>query len=198
VGNAVLSENFYPLSLDQFKDLRKRLDYPENSEILTWMSNDRPKKGFSIFKSVAKKLMASYENLHVIIIGTEQEILHQRAKTIGRIPNYDIPNYLQISNYYMFTTLYDEGFGLSMIEALKCGNSVIASNKGAIPEILNDLDRTFLVDSVNTDEAWISCFEKARIHSNFGQIRPNKSQTSTIWNYNNWEQKFTNAISEVA
>ena len=46
---------------------------------------------------------------------------------------------------------FDEPFGLSVVEALACGTPVIASNRGSMPELIDDGVTGFLVDSV--DEA---------------------------------------------
>jgi glycosyltransferase involved in cell wall biosynthesis len=46
---------------------------------------------------------------------------------------------------------FEEPFGLSVVEALACGTPVIASNRGAMPELIDHGVTGFLVDSV--DEA---------------------------------------------
>ncbi|WP_174292503.1 glycosyltransferase family 4 protein [Sphingomonas bacterium] len=43
---------------------------------------------------------------------------------------------------------FDEPFGLSVIEAMACGTPVIAINRGAMPELIEDGVTGFLVDSV--------------------------------------------------
>ena len=194
VGNAVDSEVFYPLETSEFRKNRIEKGYSETDDILIWMANDRPKKGFHIFKPVAEKLLEKHKELKVIIIGSTQTIDHPNVNSIGRIPNNEVANYLQLGNYYMFTTLYEEGFGLSMIEAFKCGNAVIASNKGAIPEVLKDLKQTYIVDNVENINSWIDSFNLARTNSNFGEIRITKLEADIVWDYNVWESKFMNAI----
>jgi L-malate glycosyltransferase len=54
----------------------------------------------------------------------------------GRIPNDKLPEYLQTTDCYLFPTLWHEGFGMSLIEALHCGNYCIASSIGGVPEVL--------------------------------------------------------------
>jgi glycosyltransferase involved in cell wall biosynthesis len=46
---------------------------------------------------------------------------------------------------------FNEPFGLSVAEAMLCGTPVIASNKGAMPELIKQNETGFLVD--NVDEA---------------------------------------------
>jgi len=43
---------------------------------------------------------------------------------------------------------FDEPFGLSVVEAMACGTPVIASNRGAMPELIEHGVTGFLVDSI--------------------------------------------------
>ncbi len=194
VGNAVNSEIFYPLEDHQFKNARIGKGYNETDEILIWMANDRPKKGLHIFEAVIEDLLRTHKDLKVIIIGSKKTSFHKNVNSVGRITNTEVSSYLQISNYYMFTTLYQEGFGLSMIEALKCGNSVIASSRGAIPEVLNNLDNTYLIEDVEDINSWRKGFNLARTKINFDKLRPKRLYTDKIWGFEDWELKFKNAI----
>ncbi len=195
VGNGVDSSTFFPLEEKEFYKQRQEYNYLENDEILIWVANDRPKKGIQLFYQVIEILLKEIPTLKVIIIGSDRVYNHPRVNNIGRISNKDVAKYLKISNYYMFTTFYQEGFGLSMIEALKCGNAVIASSRGAIVEVLNGLDNVYLIEKINDPEKWIEAFNLARKDTNFGKIRPNKILTDQIWDYKNWERKFVNAIN---
>lgn len=196
VGNGVDSNIFFPLNEKELVKQREENGYDIKDEILIWVANDRPKKGIQIFHEIIEELLKSLQDLKVIIIGSDSHYSDLRVSNIGRISNEDVAKYLKISNYYMFTTFYNEGFGLSMIEALKCGNAVIASNRGAIPEVLNGLDGIYLIDKINAIEKWIEAFNLARKDTNFGRLRPNKTITDQIWDYNNWEKKFIKAINE--
>ena len=194
VGNAIDSKIFYPLDKEGYMAARTAKGYRDTDEVLIWMANDRPKKGFHIFKSVVENLLEINKNLKVIIIGSFQKINHDRVQSIGKIPNNKVANYLQIGNYYMFTTLYEEGFGLSVVEALKCGNIVMASNKGALPEVLEGLKHSYLIDKPEDVYSWIKCFNFIKKNSPFNRENISKNYTDTIWNYQDWEQKFMKAI----
>ncbi|WP_373516567.1 glycosyltransferase family 4 protein [Pricia sp.] len=45
--------------------------------------------------------------------------------------------------------LFDEPFGLSVAEAMMCGTPVIAFNRGSMPELIEDGNTGFLVDTVS-------------------------------------------------
>ena len=110
---------------------------------------------------------------------------------MGRIPNSDIAKYLQMGDYYMFTSLCVEGFGLSMIEALKTGNVVIASKNGAIEEVLSGQRNVFMVDNPNILEDWLQVFEQAYT---LKYELLSKEEANSIWNYQDWKKNFLNAI----
>ncbi len=195
VGNAVDSDVFFPLNEGSFSKLRDDYGYSAEDEILIWMANDRPKKGFHIFESIVKELVLEFDDLKVITIGTTKSIDHPNVKNVGRIPNNEVAAYLQLGNYYMFTTLYEEGFGLSMIEAYKCGNVVLASKLGAIPEVLNMLQRTYVIESPEQIEDWVNAFKLGRQNTQNGKLRMTREEANDVWNYKNWEQRFINAIT---
>ena len=194
VGNAVNSDVFFPLDNEQFKKKRQEKGFSETDKVLIWMANDRPKKGFHIFKAIVEKLLIKNRDLKVLIIGTTQTINDSNVKTVGRLPNNEIATYLQLGNYYMFTTLYDEGFGLSMIEAYKCGNVILASKLGAIPEVLHGLTNTFLIENPNDIDNWVKCLNDIITKSTVDYKRLSVKAASTIWNYEDWETKFINSI----
>ncbi|MGC6429626.1 MAG: glycosyltransferase family 4 protein [Jejuia sp.] len=196
VGNGVKNADFYPLSNKDYRIARQDRGYTPEDEILIWAANDRPKKGFHIFEKVTEQLLKIYPHLKIIIIGTKNTIPNKNILNVGRVHHREISKYMQISNYYMFTTLYEEGFGLSMIEALKCGNTVIASNKGAISEVLGGKPQSYLIDNPENIDEWITTFDLARKDTDCGKNRLTKCETDVIWSYNDWEHNFINAILE--
>ncbi|MFD0864109.1 glycosyltransferase [Sungkyunkwania multivorans] len=191
VGNCVNSEQFYPLEMEERDAARSKFGYAKRDKVLVWMANDRPIKGMHLFKKIARTLLEKHSDLKVMVLGSNQQIEGADILNIGRIPNEEIAKYLQLGDYYMFTSLCKEGFGLSMIEALKTGNIVLASKNGAIPEVLENVPNSYLVENPNELESWVSTFESA-IQSSHKRI--SKEESRAIWNYEDWEQRFLNAI----
>lgn len=58
-------------------------------------------------------------------------------KFAGKIPNNELPLYLNASDVLIIPSVHEEGFGRVILEALSCGLPVIGSNRGGIKEILN-------------------------------------------------------------
>ena len=55
--------------------------------------------------------------------------------------------------------MFDEPFGLSVIEAMACGTPVIAFNRGSMPELIDNGKTGFLVNSMKEAIAAVNCIK---------------------------------------
>lgn len=63
----------------------------------------------------------------------------------------DIPEILQNSTIFIHPAIWEEGFGITLIEAMSCGIPCVAFRKGAIPEYIKDGVNGFLVEDVSSE-----------------------------------------------
>lgn len=63
--------------------------------------------------------------------------LGDRIKFEGRVADADLPAYYQAADVLFYAPLL-AGFGIPPLEAMACGTPVVASNRGAIPEVVGD------------------------------------------------------------
>ena len=100
-------------------------------------------KGTDILLALAEE---TREKLHFAFIGDGPlaEDIKKRADMmenvvyIGKIDNRELPLYYSAADILCVPSKYEEGFGRVILEALSCGTPVIASNKGGIPEAIDD------------------------------------------------------------
>ncbi|WP_293010828.1 glycosyltransferase family 4 protein [Mongoliibacter sp.] len=193
VGNGVRSDLFYPLESNQKQQLKRGMGFADTDELVVWMANSRPAKGLHIFLKLVEGLAPKFPHLKFLVIGNAGKlpIDNPAVYQIGKIGHDQLPKYLQISDYYFFTSLWKEGFGLSLVEAIKCGLKVITSINGGIEEVIQDYDRVIRVKEPNKVQAWIEAFELLR-KKDFEAAKPEKLKD--FHNYENWELKFKSAI----
>ncbi len=63
--------------------------------------------------------------------------LGDHIRMVGRVPFADLPGYYHAADVLLYVPLL-AGFGLPPLEAMACGTPVVASNRGAIPEVVGD------------------------------------------------------------
>ncbi len=57
---------------------------------------------------------------------------------VGRVENHELPVYYNASDIFIIPSLYEEGFGRVILEAISCGVPIIGANRGGIPEAVDD------------------------------------------------------------
>lgn len=163
----------------------------KNKTIFLWCSRDRPKKGLHIILKIWKKFHDNHKNTELWIIGNEQFITGNGINSFGGVKNQKLPEIYKQADVYLFPTLYEEGFGLTLAEAMHCGCFCIASNLGSIPEVLNFGEYGWLVDEPQNPGRW---FEAMTKYIN------NKPETpeipKSLYSLDTWSLNMKNIISD--
>jgi len=133
--NGIDTDKFKKIS-DLEKSILKQQLNLKDKKVFLWCSNDRPKKGLNLILDVWKKVYSQCDNIILLVIGCDPREEMDGVLFLGIISNDNLPKYYQLSDCYLFPTLCQEGFGLSLIEALHCGCYCIASALGGVPEVL--------------------------------------------------------------
>jgi glycosyltransferase involved in cell wall biosynthesis len=134
-------------------------DFPletKKENYLLFLGRITPSKGLPEAIAVARKT-----NIPLFIIAKidpvdrdyyEKEIKsHIDGKLIHYLGEADFPGkvaYLKKARCLLFPILWEEPFGLVMIEALACGTPVIAFRRGSVPEIIQDGVNGFIVANI--------------------------------------------------
>lgn len=179
--NGIDTSKFCTVSNAEKQIIRKKFKIDEK-KIFLWCSQDRSKKGLHIILDVWRTLSKNHKNIELWIIGTAKKQNTQSIKYIGKVPNNDLPKYYQASNVFLFPTLCQEGFGLSLIEALHCGNYCIASALGGVPEVLEYGKYGKLIEKPNFIDEWILAIEDYLKGNCESFLFPKELYTKEAWN----------------
>ncbi|HDH13312.1 MAG TPA: glycosyltransferase family 4 protein [Nitrospirae bacterium] len=85
-----------------------------------------------------------YERIIKPLLDCDKQIIY-----IGEISSGHKKQWYRHARATLFPIQWGEPFGLVLVESMACGTSVIAFNKGAVPEIVVDGKTGFVVDSMN-------------------------------------------------
>jgi len=161
VHNATDSKKFKVINASLKNKYREEQGLSKYSTIFMWCSQDRPKKGLHIVLEAFNKVYTENNNVHLLIVGVDSEINQDGVTVMGRVPNHELPKYYQMTDVYLFPSLWKEGFGIVLAEALKCGCYCIASRQGGIPEVLNYGEYGVLIENPNFVDDWIFEMKKS-------------------------------------
>lgn len=126
------------LRTDRFVD---RKAYPEYIEVIRRVISDRPEVLFVIHCSpvdeggVLAELIADLPGAFNTRSGWQhaQVVLTKAHDTFRGLPDARLNTLVNAADIYA-STAKSEGFGLTLVEAIKCGVPVVANDFGAIPE----------------------------------------------------------------
>ena len=134
--------NNYGVNLSRFSAIQSKP--PVGKSRLLFVGNWCYRKGCDLFDS----LLNSNPDIMLTHIGTPGDVpfpANERFKTLGPIPNEQLPTHYQAADIFILPSRED-GFGMVLLEALACGVSVIASkNCGAVDALRAIPERSNLI-----------------------------------------------------
>ena len=161
---------------DRFSASEFRTDHPRME--LIYVGRLIPVKGVHLLLE-ALSLLEPEVCCHVSIVGfgPEYEPLVQKAEMLqlGGIVDFlgkrmDVPALLQKADYFVHPAIWQEGFGITLVEAMAAGKPCIAFRGGAIPEIIDDGVDGFHVEMASV-EAMAETIRKAYHQHNADNYR---------------------------
>ena len=180
--NGIDVSKFYKVTPEQKLILKNDLGL-EHTKVFIWCSKDLPKKGLDFILPIWKKIHQKHQNTVLLVVGATRNIQIEGVQFLGKVSNNELPKYYQVSDCYLFPTLWHEGFGLSLIEALHSGCYCIASNLGGVPEVLQYGKLGKLIENPHFEHEWeeaIEIFLNQKEH-NLISI-PENLYTTESWN----------------
>lgn len=150
---------------------RKQVDLTDKDFVIAYSGRLNEEKGI-LPLILATKQLTSIPNLKLLIIGAssygkdkhptpfikqlekESESIKNRVIFTGFVDYHQVPLYLKMSDIAVVPSMWEEPFGLTVVEAMAAGLPLITTRSGGIPEICEGVativDREHIVDNLTT------------------------------------------------
>lgn len=161
IPNAVVAENFRPLSHPAYTSLDNQLaPFPSSQpsaplpqylgphDIITIVVISRLfyNKGTDLLIAAIPRILAAHPNVRFIIAGSgpkaidleqmlERNVLQDRVEMLGPVRHDEVRDVMVRGQIYLHPSL-TEAFGTVIVEAASCGLYVVCTQVGGIPEVL--------------------------------------------------------------
>lgn len=131
---------------------------------ITFVLRNNVMKGDWILIDILKKIDIKFKGLNINVVYMSDliefpEITNNSVnKILGPVSRKEIIEILQNSDIYIDASL-NEGFGLTPLEAMACGNVPIVSNSFGINDYIKDKKNGFIISEVNSANKYIEKLE---------------------------------------
>ncbi len=150
----------------------KNDNVPSKSNNLLYIGRIIDYKGINVLLESIKKIVDLNINIHLDIVGDGPEMEKcQKYVLDNKIENFvkfygfdtDKEKYYKKAKFFVYPSLCQEVFGISIVEAMTYGIPCIAFKKGGIPEIISDGRDGFIVENDSSLELAKKIIEVTKI-----------------------------------
>ena len=125
--------------------IKEKVKMPADKVNLLFVGRFDPQKGVDFLLKVFHEYEKDLQHIHLWIIGDNvvsdgkgiEKKNTDNITFLGWIPHEEVPAYYESCDAVIMPSRW-EAFGLVAIEAMKYGKPVIVSNRGALPELVQD------------------------------------------------------------
>jgi glycosyltransferase involved in cell wall biosynthesis len=192
IRNGVETDLFKPALPHEKIDIKKSLNIPEDTFVMSFVGRMQEVKGFHIFLGAVEILLSKYPGLFVLAAGPEPEDAAKDKSYRSRIdarerlrarygPRYrEFPSlpHIELADLFKITDVsflpsFAEPQGMVMIESMSSGCITVSSNVGGIKESISHGTSGFLLDKPDNIDAGVQLIEEIINHP--GRFEPIKS-----------------------
>ena len=139
---------------EELEELNKQFSIPQKPIILFVGRVDDQRKGLDILLKSFKNVLDKTDCALLVVGKGDQNEARTLSTSLGILDNVFFTGFVDeitLKKCYQLCDIYVipsrlEGFGLTVLEAMVAGKPVVATNVGAIPEIMKDNENGILVE----------------------------------------------------
>jgi len=149
------SEKFTPISVEEKQTIQQELT--GGKPYFLFVGSLHPRKNVKRLLEAYQAYRKQHDDFDLVIVGEPMwkqnaSYLNSKDTSIhftGHLSLERLTKVMGAASIFVFVP-YFEGFGIPLVEAMRCGTPIIAGNKTALPEILSDAG--ILVDPFSVEE----------------------------------------------
>ncbi|MCL4531261.1 MAG: glycosyltransferase family 4 protein [Chloroflexi bacterium] len=136
------------VNMERFRwtdSLSVRARYQLPQKYILFIGSLQPRKNLSALIDAWNLVKDDSPKTALVVVGSAGRVFRrielpnktERVVFLGYVADDELPALYSGASVYVLPSI-EEGFGLTMLEAMACGTPVIASNGGALPEVAGD------------------------------------------------------------
>lgn len=157
---------------------REELGLQKDDFIIVYSGRINPEKGIKELTQAVAQL-TKYPKIKLLVIGSSffgnailddpftkelkdsTNLIKERLFFTGYVPYRDIPAYLKLADIAVVPSMWEEAFGLTVLEAMAAGLPLITTKSGGIPEICQGIAYIVERDTIvsNLIQAIVSLYQ---------------------------------------
>jgi glycosyltransferase involved in cell wall biosynthesis len=203
IHNAVF-QPMEPAIRDACTDLRARLDLPVTAPLILHVGRNWYKNRETVLE-VAAKVCNNLSEVNLVLVGALTPALEKQAEmlelgdklhVLDRVAQEDMGALYTTAAVLLFPSHY-EGFGLPVLEAQMCGTPVVCSDRGSLPEVIQELSNMYLPNDIAglALKTAVECKANRKPRGSAISELPSNFSNST-WNSRH-HSLYKNAINEI-
>jgi glycosyltransferase involved in cell wall biosynthesis len=180
-----------------FHPAAKQDGYELPRKYILFVGTLEPRKNLNGLLQAWNSIKNDFKDAWLVIAGTYGNVFEppglprdvERVRFLGYVEEEHLPGLYADATVFVLPS-FDEGFGLPVLEAMACGAPVIASDGGALPEVVGDAGVVFeLSEPEGLSSALRKCLEDEQLRCSMkekGQARAElftwQGSAHIVWN----------------
>ncbi|WP_300665544.1 glycosyltransferase family 1 protein [Fluviicola sp.] len=199
------SESFVPLSMEEIQNVRE--EQTDGRPYFIFVGAIHPRKNVGRLIEAFGKFAAVNPDIDLLIVGESlwsnkassiPEVsgeLKKRIRFSGHV-SFDVLNKLMGAAFALAYIPYFEGFGIPLVEAMRCGIPIISGNLTCLPEVAGDA--AIYVNPFDTDEVSKAMIYLASDEQKQAELASKSIERATLFSWDYTAEATWNVISEVS
>lgn len=199
------SESFVPLSTEEIEATRE--EQTDGRPYFIFVGAIHPRKNVGRLIEAFGKFAQVNHEIDLLIVGESlwsnkassipevSEELKKRIRFSGHV-SLNVLNKLMGAAFALAYIPYFEGFGIPLVEAMRCGIPIISGNLTCLPEVAGDA--AIYVNPFDTDEVSKAMIYLASDEQKHAELASRSLERSTLFSWDYTAEATWNVISEVS